>query len=791
MNNKFTNFIDFVSPDSASQAKNLYHPIGNLRPFTAQIGDFWRLLIKNSILRGTKVEQVEARIVEVSTNCQGVWDGETFSDTDLRATIRKQYCESYTEFTIKINAPSTNSAYRQFALMRANGQRVLGTVKATATTAEDYARQVQAHFESYPYATVVVHRNGTLLKVRVYNNNAFRLNDEAVSVGIGQVSDKNTNVPSITASLTDSISYAARYSYAVSIENVEPGNIFSLNGKSYTAVVGSTVADVKAALLGTAARLTVLQSETVSASATKGARYLINTNAPTLELAYHSASGGNDRYIVTVGASLLPGNAFQIQASGQPTKSFTAIAGSTAATIKAALVEVSGYYEVPTGTAPTWSAVAGTQLISNVNTPSIKLEDQQAIAAVDMDQYRIIVGASVEKGNVYKLGELEYIANGTDTADTVGVALGLTGSIDYVEVGEGAGLSAYVKPGNRYTDEDIADISIVSQPRVKKSGQLVLEVDFSQLLSGKVYSIQLINAVTEEVLGYSNFLHVETKAFGTQILEVADGSDAHGYQYYESGITQRIRLPLHLKMPKQRTSENRSKRIEGGYNRTMTMVEDTQELITQGESPEFHKALALWLKHSKVWIESGGITQEYFHEGEYSESVISEWPPRKQAMANLVLSQEHNNRNYFFTTASKPLGYGDALLRGFAHGLRIILKTNTFDALLKEGSNYLPCAEYQLYIYNDGDARKIRIAPEGYENLTVLLPKQSVAKVRRLVRIESDTTLEILCERTTALTVDYSLEVQTQAASVVSYTAERETLRLASFNDDFGDEFSN
>ena len=125
MNNKFTNFIDFVSPDSASQAKNLYHPTANLRPYHAQIGDFWRLLIKNSILRGTKVEQVEARIVEVSTNCQGVWDGETFSDTDLRATIRKQYCESYTEFTIKINAPSTNSAYRQFALMRANGQRVL------------------------------------------------------------------------------------------------------------------------------------------------------------------------------------------------------------------------------------------------------------------------------------------------------------------------------------------------------------------------------------------------------------------------------------------------------------------------------------------------------------------------------------------------------------------------------------------------------------------------------------------------------------------------------------------
>ena len=787
MNNRFTNFIDFVSPDATAQTKNLYHPSGSLRPFTAQIGDFWRLLIKNSILRNTAIDLVEARIVQVNTNCRGVWDGSTFTDTNLRATLRKQYCESYTEFAIKVNAPSTQSAYRQFALTRANGQRVLGTVKATATTAEDYARQVQEHFEAYPYSTVIVHRNGTLLKVRVYNTNAFRLNDEAVTIGIGQVSDKNTNVPSITASLTNSISYPARYSYAVAIENVEPGNIFRLNSKEYTAVAGSTAETVRAALLGSATRLIIAQSESPSPSATKGSRYLINSNTPTLELAYHSASGGNDRYTVTVGASLLSGNTFQIQATGQTTKSFTAVSGSTAANVKAALVAGSGYYEVPTGTAPTWSAIAGTQLIENVNTPSIKLEDQQIIAAVTMDQYRVIVGNSVQKGNVYQLGAKQYIANSTDTPETVGVALSLLGSVDYVEVLQGAALTAYAKPGNQYTNEDIADISIVSQPRIKKSGQLVLEMDFSGLLNGKVYSIQLIDSVTETVLGYSNFLHVATTAADTQVIEVSDNSDAHGFQYYESGLTQRIRLPIFLKLPKQRTSESRSKRIEGGYNRTMTMVEDVRELITQGESPEFHKILALWLKHSKIWIES----QEYFHEGEYSESVISELPPRKQASANLVLSQEHNNRNYFFTTASKPLAYGDVLLHGFVHGLRVILKTNTFDHLLKEGSNYLPCAEYQIFIYNDGDARKITVAPEGYESLTVVLPKQSVAKVRRLIRMESDTTLEILCERTTALTVAYSAEIVSDSATVTSFTAEKEVLHLASFNNDFGNDFSN
>ena len=139
MNNRFTNFIEFVSTDATTQAKNLYHPTGNLRPYHAQIGDFWRLLIKNSILQGAKVEDVEARIVEVITNCKGVWDGETFDDTDLRATLRKQYCETYTEFVIKVNAPSTVASYKQFAIKRANGQSVLGTVRTTSTTTEEYA----------------------------------------------------------------------------------------------------------------------------------------------------------------------------------------------------------------------------------------------------------------------------------------------------------------------------------------------------------------------------------------------------------------------------------------------------------------------------------------------------------------------------------------------------------------------------------------------------------------------------------------------------------------------------
>lgn len=787
MNNRFTNFIDFISPDAASQAKNFYHPSANLRPFAAQVGDFWRVLIKNSILRGLDLSYVQARIVEIPVNCKGIWDGETVTDTGKRATLRKQYCETYTEFVLKVNAPSTVASYKQFAVKRANGQSVLGTVRTTSTTTEEYAKAIKTHFESYPYATVIVHRNGTLLKVRVYNNRQFVLNDEAVTIQVGNVVDKNTNRPTLAASFVETISYAARFSYRVAIENVEPGNIFSLNGVTYEAASGDDENTVLAALLGTASRLIVLQTDTVSASATAGVRYLINTNSPSLNLAYFDTDGGNDRYIVTVGASLAAGNTFQIAASGETTKTYTATASSTVSDVVDALTEVSGYYEVPTGTAPSWQVVVGTQAISNVNTPSISLEDQQVIAAVDKDKYRVIVGNDVEKGNVCTLGEVVYTATSADNADTVGVALGIGGSVGYLEIDEGDTLAAFASKGFRYTSEDVADVTILQQPRVKKSGQLVLEVDFSGLTNGKVYSVQLFNKKTDTVLGYSNFIHAATTWRNTVLLEVADQSDTHGYQYYESGLTQRIRLPLHLKTPIQRSAENRNKRIDGGYNRTSTMVEDTQMLITQGENSAFHKCLALWLKHSKVWIEN----QSYYCEGEYSESVISEWPERKQAMANLVLNQEHNNKNYYFTTSSKPLGYGEVVLHGYTYGLRIILKTNTFEYDMRDGSNYLPAADYEILIYNDGDERKIRIAPEGYETIKILIPKQSVAKERRLVRVESDTTLEILCERTTALNVEYLPHFEGETVTIDGYTCEKVIMETADFGNDFGDDFNN
>lgn len=786
MNNRFINFLEFITDDSTAQVKNLYHPTEKLRKWEAQSGDSWRLLVKNSILRGLDLTKIQARIMECVETC-GVWDGETFTDTTKRATLRKQYSETYSEFIIKLNEASTAGAYRQFALMRSNGQRVLGTVRETATDTESYAAKVQAHFESYPFTNVIVHRKGTLLAVRVYTNSRFYMDDEEVSIGIGQVPESNTNAPTLSSVFMETVSYAAQFSFRVNIENVEPGNRFELNGVSYEAQSGDDEATVLAALLGTATRLIVLQSVVVSVLAVTGSRTVVNSNTPRIDLSYFDTDGGNDRYVVTIGASISVGNTYQIQATGVALKSYTATSVDTVASITTALTEVSGYYEVPTGTMPGWLAVAGTQRIDNVNEPNIYLSDQQVIAAADKDKYRVIVGNDVEKGNEYTLDDVVYVATSDDTAETVGLALGLVGAVGAIEIAEDADLVCYAKIGKKYTDEDIADVSIIQHPRIFKSNQLVLEVDWSGLAVDKDYCIRLYDADSETVIGYSNLVELVSKSDETSLLEVADSFEAVGYEYMEKGLTQKMRVPVYVRIPKQRISENRTVLLNGGFRRASTTIETMREMVTRAEGIGFHRILAAWLKHSHVWVNG----QKCYCEGEYTETIISELSQKIQARTTLIPAEERNNKTTYFTTDSKPLRCGGVTLYGFAYGLRLLLKTDSFESELQEGNNILSAADYELVIYVDGDARKIRIAHEGYETAKVIVPGQSVARRRSLVRVESGKTLEIYCEKADALSVIYAPEYQSDEFEINGYTCEKVIAETADFGDDFGDDFNN
>lgn len=783
MNNQFRNFIEFVNIDEAIKAKNLNHPIAKLKKYTAQVGDFWRLLIEKSTLATDGLDQIEARIV-MAENTEGSW---VFTDTEKKAKIRKQITETYTQFSILVNGFSTLSKYSQFALLRTNGDTVLGTVSEVASAQDEYLHKIKRKYESYEYAKVLARKNGSLLEVRVFNNAAFRLDDEEVTVGIGEVTAKNTNSPSILFTSLGTVSYATQNSWKVNVSSVEQGNIFELNGVTYEAQKGDTVQSVISALLAGQSRLIIEAATSFTVLASNGSRTIVNSNTPSLELSYLDTASSNDRYAISVGSSIKSGNLYQIQATGQTPRTFKATDTSTVADVKAALATSGVYYTVPTGTVPVWSALSSTQEIANTNNPQLFLSDLVVIPSATKDKYRIVIGSDVQKGNVFKLNDKTIVAQNGDTADSVGVKLGLAASVDTIEVAEDTTMNVFAVPGNRYGQDDITDVQIVEQPNVKRAAQLVLEVDFTGLLVDKDYCIQLFNPRTETVLGYSNLVRVDTVAEDTCMVEVADEGLTCGYEYCEM-LTQRMRLPIYLRTPTQRTSENRMKMIDGGYERNSTAIEDARTLVTRAESFDFHKSLTIWLKHQKVWIDG----KPYYCEGEYNMMVLSELSKSVQATALLVSQNEHNNKSRFYSGSTKPVLYEDVILRGDCYSLRVEMQNLSFESVvIGEGFNSVKIAEYEVTIDNDGDARLVRIAPNGYVDRVCAVPSRSRVRLRSLVRVEKGKPLTLFCERSTDLSVtDSTKEVENSAFTVVSYSQEKETLLFSSFSDDFGTDFN-
>ena len=757
----FKNFIDWVSP-TTEDGRNLNQPTNDLMPHVAQMGDFWRLLIHKSHLRGNGPEEVTATLVKQVLTCTGLWN-QTWAETEYDAvTCRRQLCEKYTEFTVQVNGISTNAAPRQFALVRANGTTLLPTVTATGATVEAYAEAIKAAWEGYNYAPVFVQRNGSLLRVRIFHNTNFLFRDEDVSIGLGAQAAINTNTPILTINNIGSTAYPARKSWELHIDDVEEGNIFTLGTSQYVVKSGDTADTVKAAFLGEATRYIVPATDITALNAEKGSKQVANKNRPSILLTYVNTVSSKDRYTVTIGDDVLAGNVYEITAPSTTPKKAIATGTDTPASIAGQLVAVSGYYEVNTGITPTEKVILGTLTVPNSNSPEIDLRDLISIASVTLQKYLIVIDGDIVPGNEFTYEGQKHVAVLGDTPDTVAVALGLPANNSVIEAEESP--AGFAAPGQ--LTHELAAVRLVQNPIVRRSNQFIVEVAFQGVPAG-VYNIKL-DCFTHVL--YSNNITVAANVPGTKMLEVADRGEVFGYDYAEPGLTQRIRLDLHTHFAKNRTMENRSKLLSGAYKRTTTAIERTRQLITPAQGEDYHFALSAWLKHSEVWIDG----ESFFVEGEYSEQNVPNWQKTWNATATLVENNDRDNKGRYVLTSSLPTGYGRAILTGFHYGLEIILKSNEIQVLIKGNEGALPAGEYELIIWNDGDKRKVKAGIEAFlGDDAVRVPSRSVTRWRRWIRIEPGLTTTIFCERLTdTALIDYSAAPADSEVEITSFETE-------------------
>ncbi|GGH42911.1 hypothetical protein GCM10007423_39900 [Dyadobacter endophyticus] len=760
----------------------------------AQIGDTWRWLAPKSMIQG--IDHRYAAIALVSPLYKPQC-GDPLEVNAIRyhiGRVRAQESEKYVDLSIWVNALPTPGTWKQFAIQRANGQIVIGTFKGQQTTRTAYMNALKEFYESLPYTKVLCDVDGSKMRIRIWEKQGvFKLADEGLLVGLGTTDVTNTNNPSIDKIDLGEFTYPASDSYLVEIgPSVLEGNIFNLDSETYIAVAGDTPQSVREKLF-TGDRYVVLEDSAVTVSVEAGTRTISNTNKLNVQAVFDSALSGDDRYLIKINGALQPGNVIQVSATGKTTKSYTVLLGDALSDIEDYFnSETGGFYIVDGGVIPQVSFIAGIQTVDNTNSPTIKLTGYQNIPSHSVRRWRIIIGPDLRAGNIFHLDDLAYTVSDGDTALDIASHFGYDSVSFTVETEVSAAPDAYALKGYLYQDSNIADVTISDGPRLARSSQYVFEAEFNCDIDPGTYRLALIDTKPEEatLLSLGNQIIVKSKAKG-EIFEAADQGDVFGFEYYENGLTQRMRLPVFIQPPRHQSEEDRIVKFMGGYDRTTTKIEFVSKLVTIGGLLPLHTTIASFLKHSHLRI--GG--KQYYNSGEYAETLLDPSTGRRQATTDIVeLSKEKNNflryRSNYYQSGSYG-GYCKVLAHDCAGRLQIWLRSSEIVRQIEDWQ-LLNTASYQL-IAETFDNVNLSIYRDGNRYLTAFLPKGQRVRLSGFIKFETGSNWIIqtsladacysipeiiyICEESKTHTIIYDCETIEKPA-------------FGEFSDDFGSDLT-
>lgn len=768
-----------------------YTPKDKHDSLQAQIGDTWRWLAPKSIAQNLQTETLSVVLVKPSykPNC-----GEAVQVNAIRhriGRIRPQESEKYVEFSIWLGALPTAGNWKQFALQRSNGQIVIGTFKGQQTNRGQYMQALKEFYESFPYTKVLCDVDGSKMRVRIWEKQGvFMLADEGLSVGLGNSSVTNTNNPLITRISLGNHNYGAQDSYLVRIgESIQEGNVFTLDDITYIAVAGDSPESVLTKLLAES-RYNVPAGTAVQGTAAAGSRIITNTNKLTVQASFDSVSGGNDRYQILASGSPQPGNVIQVSATGKTTRSYTVGIGDTLATIEAQFnTDSGGFYTVSSGVIPQATFLAGNQEIVNQNFPTLQLTDFENISSYSVSRWQLIIGSDVKSGNVFTIQDQEYTAVDGDSALSVAAQFGYDSVSFQVELEIGQVPTAFATKGFLYNDTNITDITITEGPKLARSSQYIIEADFDCEIEPGAYRLGIVNDQSEEpeLIALGNHISVKTKAQG-EIFEVADYGDSFGYEYYENGLSQRLRLPVFIQPPMQTSQEERVVKMMGGYRRTTTKKEFESTLVTRAGFLPLHITIASFLKHEHVRIGS----KLYYNEGEYSESVIDSATGHRQATAKIKeLNREKNNyfrykSNYYQSGVYG--GFAKVLGDGILGRLQVWLRSSEIVREIEEWQ-LLNTASYQ-FIAETFENINLTIYQNGNHYLTAFLPKGQRVRLSEYFKLETGSNWIIKAEVTDACYSEPTLTYSCEQAKTMEITYDCQTVSKPVFGE-FSDDYNN
>lgn len=618
-------------------------------------------------------------------------------------SIRRQTAEDYIHFRIKVNG-FKKGVYRQFSLNVQDSNPIILPFGYDGDSLDELMSNLAQHIEMQPNTLARTKVNGSIIDVYMLRTSRFDIASN-LNVILGDVSQTNLNNPSMRSNYIETYTKGSNKDYQmVVLGTVIEGNSFTYDGATYIAKKGDT-GDTIVNIFTGGQVFNRLDTDTPAMAFLPGERKTINSNIPFIVRVLNNTSGGNDHYRVELSGTYNPGNILTVFTSSRSV-TYTVQPGDSIAVMESFLNPDAGFFSVPSGTAVEVRSASGTQVIANDNLVQFYLDPVQTYGAEDRQRYGVVVGSDVVKGNRFLISdpaidfEKLVVAKSTDTNLTI--APQFSGQQGAYFIYERPDLPDPVEfiavPGYRYTEEDIMDVSIISQPTSFKPNQAILEMIIPDDAPIGRYALALRDIDTGVVVSISSVIHIDLHS-QTSVVESSEESVAYGFDYMEVGLVQRIRVPLAVRVSEPQVEEKTATDVNGEVVPINTKIDYVSNFSTLTMENSLGRSLVAMLKNSFVRIDGQRVRASAI-----GARALDQRTKRVEISGTFtMLDQRVDNyqRNIYPRIFESP---GANISAEYSFGLRLFLRNPTFT---KEviGQTSIPADGYFLEVVSEAPTK--------------------------------------------------------------------------------------
>lgn len=779
--NEFWNIVQFVP---ASTDKGFYKNDYQLGILEAKSNDYWRFLMPKSNLQWQPVGKFDIRLAKYEwlETVGGKIVINYPSEPIIVGTVREQNCKDYTEIKLLISKVPDGTTYKQFNIVRENGQNIFTTFKGQYTDKTEYIRALKKHFENFWATNVFVDVDGNILTIRAYVNGNFYLTNEECTIGLGTSTEQNDNNPSIDITDLGTVTIPAKYEYDLLVDNIAIGNTLTLGDRSIIVKLGDTESSVKTYLLNGAEKFIVNQSDSFSFSSSLGTYEIQNITKPNVIASFVNRVSSIDHYLIAITGEILEGNIIQVTTPSKTPITITVSATDTIATLTALLNPDSGQFNVPANDIVTINVLEGVKVVNNTNELKFEFASQISIASTSVKRYRLYINDDIVLRNKFNVNGVEYIAKSGDTPKSVANGLGFADRNFIVDIPTSKTMEAYAIKGNKYGEENISDIRILKQPKVQESSQVVCDVNIPNIRGN--YIMVLWNDTEQEVVACSNQLKIGN-GYDTIMLEYASIGENYNHEYYEKGLSQIVRVPMSLTMPKREVEENRTLKIEGGFVRNETNVLEFVNFTTKGINTQIMRGLQIALRNQFVMIDN----QEYYSDGGITDNLIIDYADIGQCSGKLYKQGKLSNIAKTLKTNNLSSKYCEIVCDFTKVSLRILVEGENFDMLLRERA-IVKSGEYNTIIDNSGENVSLDIYEDDLLKRRLLIYANTRVRLNKYVRYNDSVKFRISNEITDVEVTEWTQEEPQPIQTSIDYVPEIVVQEFNEFSKEFSEEFN-